>query len=63
MGRRISGYRYIGNKNTTEVHDLDKENTNCQINEIKEKVGFTSLQQAYQLGYQNCKWCLGNSPD
>ena len=38
MGRRYSrnmnGEKYLGNTNTREVHDLDQESTNCQINEI-----------------------------
>lgn len=30
-----NGKRYVLNKNTCEVHDLDKETSNCRINEIK----------------------------
>lgn len=30
-----NGKRYILNTNTFEVHDLDREQTGCRINEIK----------------------------
>lgn len=30
-----NGKRYVLNKNTLEVHDLDRETTLCKINEIK----------------------------
>lgn len=30
-----NGKQFILNKNTMEVHDLDKESSLCQINEIK----------------------------
>lgn len=31
---RLYGYRYLGNTSKKEVHDLDKETENCQIQEI-----------------------------
>ena len=30
----MNGERYLGNTNTTEVHDLDNEQKSCQIDEI-----------------------------
>jgi len=68
MARRYSGNmngeRYLGNKNKTEVHDLDNEQTNCQIDEII-KAGndrpFDSLSDATSAGYDNCNYCLGGS--
>lgn len=68
MARRytgnMNGERYLGNKNTTEVHDLDNEQTNCQIDEII-KAGhdkpYTSLSDAKSDGYDNCAYCLGGS--
>jgi hypothetical protein len=55
--------RYLGNNNTNEVHDLTKENANCQIPEIKpeHKEWFSSLSNAHGAGYDNCAWCLGDS--
>lgn len=61
------GKRFIGNSNPDhfEVHDLDKENTNCQINEIKHHhiVTFTpdTLEKAEEKGFDRCAWCLGQS--
>jgi hypothetical protein len=60
----MNGQQYCGNVNKFEVHDLDNEKTNCQIDEII-KAGhdkpFTSLSSANAAGYDNCAWCLGAS--
>lgn len=32
----FDGKRFLLNKNTGEIHDLDKEDSNCRIDEIKE---------------------------
>ncbi len=60
----MNGERYLGNTNKMEVHDLDNENTNCQIDEII-RAGhdkpFSSLSTARSYGYDNCHWCLGDS--
>jgi hypothetical protein len=55
--------RYLGNKNTTEVHDTHNEKANCQLSEIKSKKVFNpdTLQQAHREGYDNCAYCLGGS--
>ena len=56
--------KYLGNKSTKEVHDLDKETNNCQINEIiasGNAVPFSTLAAAKSAGYDNCHWCLGGS--
>ena len=60
----MNGEQYCGNTANKEVHDLDDEKTNCQIDEII-RTGhdrpFTSLQQAHAAGYDNCRWCVGGS--
>ena len=68
MTRRFTGHmngeRYLGNKNTTEVHDLDNEQTNCQIDEIiaaGNDVPFQTHQAAKTAGYDNCAYCIGGS--
>ncbi len=64
MTRRTNGKKYLGNTNTKEVHDLDNEQTNCQISEIisaNHDVYFDTLSGAHQQGYDNGHWCLGNS--
>lgn len=57
--------KYLGNTNTTEVHDLTKITGTCQIKEIKSghKKYFSpdTLSQAHSEGYDNCAWCIGNS--
>ena len=62
----MNGERYLANTSPSkrEVHDLDNENTNCQINEII-RAGhdkpYTSLSAAKADGYDNCAYCLGSS--
>lgn len=55
--------RHLGNKNEMEVHDLENEQANCQISEIRaeHRVAFNSLSEAHAAGYDNCHWCLGRS--
>jgi hypothetical protein len=70
MARRwtgnMNGERYLANKSPSkkEVHDLDNEKTNCQIDEII-KAGndkpYNSLADARTAGYDNCAYCLDNS--
>ena len=70
MARRhsgnMNGERYLANKSPSkkEVHDLDNEKTNCQIDEII-KAGndkpYNSLAVAKADGYDNCAYCLGGS--
>lgn len=70
MARRhkgnMNGERYLANTSPSkkEVHDLDNEKTNCQIDEII-KAGhdkpYNSLDAAHKDGYDNCAYCIGNS--
>ena len=58
--------RFCGNINTKEVHDLDNEQTNCQIDEIIDAGHAKSfepdeLEQAHEEGYDNCAYCIGGS--
>ncbi len=62
----ISNIRYLGNSNKKEVHDLNNEKPNCQIDEIistKHAVIFNpdTLEQAHKEGYDNCAYCIGGS--
>ena len=61
---RMNGERYLGNSNTKEVHDLDNEKTQCQIDEILQaghEIPFKTLQAALDAGYDRGYWCLGGS--
>jgi hypothetical protein len=60
----MTGERYCGNKSKKEVHDLDNEKTNCQIDEIIDAGNdrpFNALADAHAAGFDNCHWCLGSS--
>ncbi len=61
----FNGKRFIGNKNTNQVHDLDKEDTaenGCQIDEIKTEHIKTfvpdTLEQAHKEDFKDCDKCL-----
>jgi hypothetical protein len=65
-GPPLLGARYCANKNPSkrEVHDLDNENHNCQINEIiaaGHALPYNSLAEAHAAGYDNCAYCIGGS--
>lgn len=57
-------FRYLGNTNQKEVHDLWNEKPQCQIDEILAAghgVWFErdTLDQAHLEGYDNGEWCIG----
>ena len=66
MARRyrgnMNGERYCGNASSKEVHDLDNEQANCQIDEIIDAGHdrpFYTLAAAHAAGCdKNCDWCL-----
>lgn len=60
----MNGEKYLGNVNTKEVHDLDKEESPCQIDEIinaGHDTPFASLEDAHYKKFDNCAYCIGNS--
>lgn len=62
----MNGERYLANtsKSKQEVHDLDNEKDDCQIDEIikaKHDKPYTSLSDANADGYDNCDHCLTGS--
>lgn len=70
MARRRTGHmngeRYLANTSPSkrEVHDLDAETSQCQIDEII-KAGhdkpYQTLEAAHRDGYDDCAYCLPNS--
>lgn len=63
---RMNGERYLANASPSkrEVHDLDNEKEQCQINEIiaaGNERPYDSLGAAKRDGYDNCAYCIGNS--
>ncbi len=56
--------RYLGNINTAEVHDTQREQTGCRLDEIRpeHRRWYDSLSAAKaDHAYDNCYWCLGSS--
>ena len=68
MARRytgnMNGERFLANVNTMEVHDLDNETDQCQIDKIIRAGNdkpYTSLAAARRDRYDNGAYCIGNS--
>lgn len=66
VSTRPTNKRFLGNTNSTEVHDLYAETPQCQINEIiaaGHAVVFApdTQAQANSEGYDNGAYCIGNS--
>lgn len=62
----MNGEKYLANRSPSkrEVHDLDNENTQCQIDEIIRAGNdkpYNSLSAARSDGYDNCAYCIGSS--
>jgi hypothetical protein len=56
--------RYLGNLNTLEVHDTDRERSNCRLDQIRpeHRVWYDTLTEAKRdRRYDNCYWCIGGS--
>lgn len=70
MARRwkgnMNGEQFLGNSSSSkmEVHDLDREKPQCQIDEIIRAGNdrpFETLQEAKAAGFDNGHWCIGDS--
>ena len=66
QGHPLYGTRYCANTSPTkkEVHDLDNEKAQCQIDEIiaaGNAKPYDSLDDAHRDGYDNGHWCIGGS--
>jgi len=59
-----AGERFLGNKGNKEVHDLDHETEDCQIDEIirtTHEVAFRTREDAHGQGYSDCPSCLAKA--
>ena len=68
MSRRyngnMNGEQYLGNMNEMEVHDLDNETGNFQIDKIIDAGNdrpYRTVQTAHDDGHDNCHYCIGGS--
>lgn len=59
----FNGKKYVLNKNTGVAHDLDHEDTNCQINEIRKEHIYASDYlyadiKSHSDYKEDCDYCL-----
>ena len=53
-------YRYVANKGTKEIHDLQNEHVNCHLTWLS-KVDFikeADLATWQKKGYNGCRFCM-----
>jgi hypothetical protein len=63
---KMNGEQYLANTSPSkmEVHDLDTEKSQCQIDEIiraGHERPYTALSAAHAAGFDNCAYCIGGS--
>lgn len=64
-----NGQKYVLNRNTHEVHDLDLETSSCQINEIKDEHIYNcgtyenALIYSSMIDGYNCNGCAYCMPE
>ena len=68
LARPLYGVKYCANtaSGKKQVHDLDNEKTQCQIDEIVasgQAKPYNYLADAYNAGYDNCRWCLAGQAE
>lgn len=62
----LNGAPYCGNNLTREVHSLDNEKPQCQIDRIVQSgsaVPYHSLLLAQIDNFRNCEHCLGKAAE
>ena len=63
----MAGERFLGDRRTMQVHDLELEETapqGCRIDEIirgGHDVPFAYIGAAHNAGYDNCRHCIGKA--
>ena len=65
---RFEHYRYVGDKRSQIVHDLDNSTDACAIDELMQSEQFLaiapeSIAEARNRGYQPCRQCVTESTE
>jgi WD40 repeat protein len=57
----VTAYRYLGNRRSREMHDLQHIKGACQIDEIDEKwrLYFSTTEEGKGMGFDYCAYCFG----
>lgn len=56
------GYKYILNRSTDVIHDIDSENANCQLDEIRHISYLFESDKNWELEHisKECEFCMKN---
>lgn len=65
---RFEHYRYVGDKRSQIVHDLDNSTDACAIDELMQSEQFLaiapeSIAEARNRGYKPCRHCVTESTE
>jgi hypothetical protein len=63
---RFEHYRYVGDKRSQVVHDLDNSGEGCAIDELMDSEQYLaiapeSISEARNRGYKPCRHCVTES--
>lgn len=63
---RFEHNRYVGDKRSRVVHDLDAAGDACNLDELMASERFASfgpdtLPEAANRGYRPCRWCVAGA--
>ena len=57
----MAGEKYLGNKEKKEVHNLEAEKPECNIEQIIQAeydIAFRTIDDAHDQGYSHCPYCM-----
>ncbi len=60
----MSGERFLADKKSIAIHDLEHEKNDCLIDEIirlGNELPFKRLEDAIENGYSKCSFCFGKN--
>jgi hypothetical protein len=61
----VTTARFIANRNTKEIHDLEQAVAGCKLDQInaENKLSLSTLEEVHQLmdelDFDGCRWCMG----
>jgi hypothetical protein len=58
---RLFGFKYVINRNTSEIHKLSNIKTNCHVELMTNKMMIKNSEEWLKNGYNGCRWCYNEA--